>query len=193
MKVKSSETFCGQAVSRDQLSEIVEIVETFSKLSRGELANTICELFCWKRPTGKLKTVECRQFLERLEARGLIRLPPRRNRYRKRKKAGVARTPQADRRTIVTAKLFELSPVTLLRIETKKAKTAMVRVHRSLSLSGVQNTLWRPITVFHSIRYETADYSRVPAILQSGLEDGTAGSMDRLERSAATAQLTKDR
>ena len=45
------------------------IVATFPKLTRTELANTICELFSWKRPTGKLKTVECRQFLERVRVK----------------------------------------------------------------------------------------------------------------------------
>jgi hypothetical protein len=59
-------------ISRDLISEIAVIVATFPKLTRTELANTICELFSWKRPTGKLKTVECRQFLERLDARGII-------------------------------------------------------------------------------------------------------------------------
>ena len=75
MQPISCESFCGRAVGKNQVSEIVEIVATFPKLTRAELANTICELFSWKRPTGKLKTVECRQFLERLDARGIIRLP----------------------------------------------------------------------------------------------------------------------
>lgn len=39
------ENFCGQAVTVEQLSEINEIIETFPKLSRTELANTVCELF----------------------------------------------------------------------------------------------------------------------------------------------------
>jgi hypothetical protein len=51
------ERFCGQAVTGEQLSEINVIIETFPKLSRPELANTICELFSWKRANGKLKTV----------------------------------------------------------------------------------------------------------------------------------------
>ena len=57
MQSTHSEMFCGQVISRNLLSEIAVIVETFPKLTRTELANTICELFSWKRPTGKLKTV----------------------------------------------------------------------------------------------------------------------------------------
>ena len=40
-----SEPFCGQVIYRDQIMEIAVIVDTFPKLSRTELANTICELF----------------------------------------------------------------------------------------------------------------------------------------------------
>jgi len=122
MQPESSETFCGQVVSKDQLSEIVEIVDTFSKLSRGELANTICELLSWKRPTGKLKTVECRQFLERLDARGIIRLPSSRKHYRKLTKATVPRTTQADTQAPISVKLSELSPISLSRVKTKEQR-----------------------------------------------------------------------
>jgi hypothetical protein len=120
MQPESSETFCGQVVSKDQLIEIVEIVDTFSKLSRGELANTICELFSWKRPTGKLKTVECRQFLERLDARGIIRLPLCRKQNRKPTKASVPRTTQADTQPSISEKLSKLSPISLSRVKTKE-------------------------------------------------------------------------
>lgn len=39
------EKFCGQDVDKDQPNEIIELIETFPKLSRTELANTICEIF----------------------------------------------------------------------------------------------------------------------------------------------------
>ena len=49
MRSMSSESFCGQAIGRDQINEIADIVVTFPKLTRTELANTICELFSWVR------------------------------------------------------------------------------------------------------------------------------------------------
>ena len=122
MQPESFERFCGQVVRQDQLSEIVEIVDTFSKLSRGELANTICELFSWKRPTGKLKTVECRQFLERLDARGIIRLPSSRKHNRAPTKAAVPRTTQADTQSPISVKLSELSPISLSKVKTKEQR-----------------------------------------------------------------------
>jgi hypothetical protein len=66
------EKFCGEVINDEQIGELTEIIKTFPKLSRSELANTICELFSWKRPNGKLKSVECRSFLEELDKKGII-------------------------------------------------------------------------------------------------------------------------
>ena len=72
-------SFCGEAVSKEDLTLIQRVIERYPSLSRTELANTLCELLDWSRSNGSLKTVECRQFLERLEAQSLIQLPQRRS------------------------------------------------------------------------------------------------------------------
>ena len=71
-------SFCGQPLSAENLNFIQGIAEEFRSLERTEIANTVCELLQWVHPTGKLKTVECRAFMESLEVHGLIRLPPTR-------------------------------------------------------------------------------------------------------------------
>lgn len=43
-----------------------------------ELARTVCELLGWKRANRSLKARECREFLEKLETRGLLVLPEKR-------------------------------------------------------------------------------------------------------------------
>lgn len=108
-----SESFCGQAICRDQISEIAVVVDTFPKLSRTELANTICELFSWKRPTGKLKTVECRQFLERLEAKGIVELPACNVQYARQTKHCIERTGRTDCQPMLSENLADLSPLLL--------------------------------------------------------------------------------
>lgn len=70
--------FCGREFSREEVSLIQEIVETCGGVSRTELAHTVCELLGWRRANGKLKGRECLDFLERLEEKGLLRLPVRR-------------------------------------------------------------------------------------------------------------------
>jgi len=116
------ERFCGQIVKNQQLYEIIEIIETFPKLSRTELANTVCELFSWKRPTGKLKSVECRQFLERLDKKGTIRLPVSRKQYANKGAVKVQQTGKADIQSTISVKLKELSPILLARVDSRKQR-----------------------------------------------------------------------
>jgi len=117
-----SERFCGHIVSEERLAEIAEIIGAFPKLSRTELANTICEVFSWKRPTGKLKSVECRQFLESLAAKGIIELPESRTQYANRGASKVQRTAKAEVRASISVKLKDLSPITLSRVESQEER-----------------------------------------------------------------------
>ncbi|HKI48020.1 MAG TPA: DUF4338 domain-containing protein [Desulfobacteria bacterium] len=122
MPTKLSIKFCGQVVTDAQLKDIIEIIETFPKLTRTELAHTICELFDWKRPTGKLKGVECRQFLEGLDAKGVIRLPAVREMPAKKGKPKITKTSQADSQKTISTKLRELAPIELTRVETHEQR-----------------------------------------------------------------------
>jgi hypothetical protein len=122
MQSESVTTFCGQIVNKEQLDEIIEIIETFPNLSRAELANTVCEIFSWKRPTGKLKTVECRQFLESLDGKGLITLPACRKQYATKGAAKIAWTAKTDIRSTTCASLKELAPILLTRVESREQR-----------------------------------------------------------------------
>jgi len=88
----------------------------FPKLTRTELANTICELFEWKRPTGKLKTVECRKFLERLDGIGILKLPPCRKEHAKRRRSRIQLTRRTQGQSALSIDLSALSPITLHRV-----------------------------------------------------------------------------
>ena len=78
MKNPVVEKFCDHTFSARDIAEIKEVVDLCSGISRTELANTVCELFDLRRANGKLKTVECHQFLEYLDSKGTISLPDRR-------------------------------------------------------------------------------------------------------------------
>ncbi len=67
--------FCGQPLSPAELELIVALVHRYPRLSRNELAHTVCEWLDWHRPNGGLKTAECRLLLEQLHERTLIGLP----------------------------------------------------------------------------------------------------------------------
>ena len=159
MPSMSTESFCGQAICRDQINEIAVIVGTFPKLTRTELANTICELFAWKRPTGKLKTVECRQFLERLDARGIIRLPTCKIQFIKRLKPIVDRTKRTDRQPTLSTKLSELSPIALTRV-------------RNYS----QRQLWcEYVERYHYLGYRIPFGAQLRYFIQSGIDQASLG------------------
>jgi hypothetical protein len=70
--------FCGRSFSSAELQLICGVVKRCGGLSRMELAHTVCELLQWVRPGGGLKARECREFLEVLDARGVLQLPAKR-------------------------------------------------------------------------------------------------------------------
>ena len=71
-------TFCGKPVKDADLKLIIDVVNRYGRLSRMELAHTVCELLQWERSTGQPKARECREFLEQLDSHGALRLPPKR-------------------------------------------------------------------------------------------------------------------
>lgn len=67
--------FCGEEVSEGDLRLIRQVVGQCGRLSRVELAATVCELLGWTRADGRLKTRECGDLLAELEAAGHLTLP----------------------------------------------------------------------------------------------------------------------
>ena len=86
----SATSFRGRRFTAAELGLIREVVESCAGLSRMELAQTVCELLRWKRPTGSLKARECWEFLERLESQGLLKLPEKRRWQPREQRPGVA-------------------------------------------------------------------------------------------------------
>ena len=133
----------------------------FPKLTRTELANTICELFSWKRPTGKLKTVECRQFLERLDARGIIRLPACKNQYTRQTKPTADRTRRTDSQSTLSTKLSELSPIVLTRVR-----------------NYPQRQLWcEYVDRYHYLGYRIPFGAQLRYFIQSGIDQASLGCL----------------
>jgi hypothetical protein len=72
-------TFCGRTFRLGELELMRQTAREFSALGVTEIARTVCELLEWKRPSGGLKSHECRQLLERLQTEGFLKLPGLRN------------------------------------------------------------------------------------------------------------------
>ncbi len=111
-------TFCGEVVGAEQLSLVIEVSERYPHLSRTELANTVCELLGWQRANGRLKTVECRQWLERLQARAMIRLPERRAGRPPGSRTRITQITEGESATPLVSPLAGVKPVSVKRVET---------------------------------------------------------------------------
>lgn len=111
-------TFSGRRFTRKQLAQIQETVQTFKKLSRKELALTLCEHISWKTPNGRLKVNSCLTLLEELESRGIVTLPPKRK-----TRTPVRRIPAFDEHpeaSPINDTLDSVGPVSLQRVIAKE-------------------------------------------------------------------------
>jgi hypothetical protein len=107
----------GRSFSPAEISLIHQTVKTFSSLSLTELCKTLCELLEWKRPNGKLKHEECRAFLERLQAGGLVVLPKLRNTAAPGPRKVVV-APQSDPpQTTITGSAGQFEPLSLRLVQ----------------------------------------------------------------------------
>ena len=118
----SSITQCGREISRQQLDEILETVGLFPNLSRQELAATISEHLGWVTVTGSNKLDACIKLLEKLECKGLIRLPAKQERYqRNQSPKPILLTNRTARRADVTGNLKDIGPVSVEVVPDKES------------------------------------------------------------------------
>jgi hypothetical protein len=107
---------CGRQIGAEELEEIRQTVETFWRLSRWELAQTVCEHLGWHTVAGGNKVDACMKLLRRLEAQGMIRLPAKREQPDK-----ICKQPAITDRTQpqeeVLGKLADIGPARLRVVE----------------------------------------------------------------------------
>ena len=103
--------FKDRAFNVAELRLVQDIVADHGRLSRQELANTVCELLNWRRPHGGLKTWEAKELLAGLDERGLLRLPPLRTTKPRGALTSIPRTGQAEPGEPLVARLDELTPL----------------------------------------------------------------------------------
>ena len=113
-KIKNlkSTTICGRRFTRQQLVDIQTTVKNFPKLSRCELAQTICEHLNWTTPRGTNRLHTCLNALEHLESEGIIELPPKME-QKKRIQKPIHWTEQTNEGAVIECTLDELMPIRL--------------------------------------------------------------------------------
>ena len=116
----SDQSFAGREFALPELRLIREIVENCAGLSRMELAHTVCEVVGWTRPSGALKARECREFLERLEARGQLRLPAKRARRPQGSRTAVPHTARGEPEPVLLGSVRDVAPLTVTPVRSRE-------------------------------------------------------------------------
>ncbi len=114
--------FCGRNVSAEEVSLIQEIVDTYGRLSRHELANTVCELLDWKRPSGGLKSRECLDLLTQLECKGVLKLPDKRQEGYRGPRKRISEVQPEKPYSDFTGSVEDFAPLEVDRVRTKKQR-----------------------------------------------------------------------
>lgn len=68
--------YCARHFSEADLGAIRSLLTNSPGLKRSPLSRRICELLDWRKPNGELKDMTCRVALLRMQADGLLQLPP---------------------------------------------------------------------------------------------------------------------
>jgi hypothetical protein len=111
--------FCGERVTAAELELIREVVARFGKLSRTELANTVCELLGWERRNGRLKARECLDYLARLERAGVVKLPALRPRRPHGSPTSVPHTERGEEREGIVGEARDLGELRFSVVESE--------------------------------------------------------------------------
>jgi hypothetical protein len=119
---KEQQRFCGREFTTEEVSLIQEVVKTCAGISRLELAHTVCELLEWKRPGGGLKARECRDFLERLDSQGVLRLPDKKSCGSSKPRKLIAPTEQGRDHSELSGSVEEFAPLDVELVESRQQR-----------------------------------------------------------------------
>jgi len=108
---------CGRLFTAAELLQIQEVTALFPRLSRKELASTICEQLGWRTASGEHKVDACRKLLEKMAACGEVALPTLRGprTYRQRREVRTDLAAKAPAAPMI-GKLGEYAPVRVVPV-----------------------------------------------------------------------------
>lgn len=104
--------YCAREFGAHDIQTIGDLIAQDPKLQRSALSRKLCQLWGWTKPNGDLKDMTCRVALLRMQADGLMTLPPSRIGV-VRKRPHFAPTPASDAQTPIKQPVHELQRITL--------------------------------------------------------------------------------
>lgn len=104
--------YCGRDFTPADLDAIRALIAAAPQATRAELSRQVCQSLGWHKPDGAHKAMSCRVAMLRMEADGLLTLPPPRNGNGNRR-AYLRRTPATDPGHPLTLPVHQLGPLEL--------------------------------------------------------------------------------
>lgn len=105
--------YCGREISLEDIQTINMLMELNPSLKRSPMSRQLCELWGWKKTNGELKDMTCRVALLRMQADGLIKLPPSQKAAGTQRKPHFPATPATDAQAPLLQPVHEPGPLTL--------------------------------------------------------------------------------
>ncbi len=112
-----SHRYCGRDFHPSEIAQIRRLIAEDPNRTRAELSRLTCQVLAWYKPDGGLKDMSARVAMLRMQADGLIALPPPR---RKRPDATVRITSQTDPGQPICKPARALMPLVLRRVDNKQ-------------------------------------------------------------------------
>ena len=113
--------YCGREFSSHDIQTIKLMMEDDPSLKRAPLSRKLCEMFEWRKPNGELKHMTCRVALLRMQADGLITLPPSQQTGGVRRKPNFPPTQATDPQAPLHQPVHELGALRICPITTTAA------------------------------------------------------------------------
>lgn len=138
-------TFSGRRFTRVQLGQVRETVAMFQRLSRNELAQTLCEHLQWFSPNKTNKVISCLKLLEELEEQGIIKLPAKRETQ---KRTYLPSKIEAEHEPEFRTSLEEVGPIVLERVMTSVDREEYQDYIRKYHYLGFKQAIGHQIAYF---------------------------------------------
>lgn len=104
--------YCAREFGAGDIQTIRDLIAQDPRLQRSALSRKLCQLWGWTKPNGELKDMTCRVALLRMQADGLITLPPSRIGV-VRKRAHFAPTAASNAQAPIKQPVHEIGRITL--------------------------------------------------------------------------------
>jgi len=163
-----------RVIREKDLLLIRQLIEQEGTQGRSHISNRLCEIWNWRQANGRFRQIACRDLLRRLEARGLIALPPQLRAARRAGYRNRAPTPELLNSALLAGRLREFGSQLSIHLVENTRQLALYR-----GLVGTYHYLGYQQATGAQLRYITYFQDRPLACLSFGSAAWKIGPRDQ--------------